>query len=158
MPTMAKQSVYVLDTYHDAALSILRESPSINLIYRDDPKIKDWQSEADGLMVRSETRVTAAELKDAKKLKVVVKQGVGVDNIDVEAAKQQGIAVCNTPALNSEAVAESRLQWRCPWRGGSVSWIAGSGLVRRSCDPLLSDRVCSRRRSELWAWGISAAL
>lgn len=103
---MARSSVYVVDPYHDSALSVLRSASSVNLIYKDDPKVQDWRSEADGLMVRSETRVTAADLKEAKKLKVIVKQGVGVDNIDTEAAKQYGIAVCNTPALNSEAVAE----------------------------------------------------
>lgn len=106
---MAKQSVYVVDAYHESALSLLQSSPSINLVYKDDPKVKDWQSEADGLMVRSDTRIAAADLKAAKKLKVVVKQGVGVDNVDTEAAKQHGIAVCNTPALNSETVAELTL-------------------------------------------------
>lgn len=103
---MAKHSVYVIDPYHDSALSVLRSNPSINLIYKDDQNITSWRTEANGVMVRSETRITAADLKEAKKLKVIVKQGVGVDNIDVEAAKSCGIAVCNTPALNSEAVAE----------------------------------------------------
>lgn len=107
MANTHKKAVYVVDPYHDSALDVFRDAASsIDLISADNSKVKDWRSEADGLMVRSATRVTAADLKDAKKLKVIVKQGVGVDNIDVEAAKQHGIAVCNTPALNSEAVAE----------------------------------------------------
>ena len=57
-------------------------------------------------MIRSETRVAAADIAQAKKLKLVVKQGVGVDNIDLDAAKEHGTIVCNTPALNSESVAE----------------------------------------------------
>lgn len=106
---MARHSVYVVDPYHESALSLLRDAQSIDLIYKDDPKVKDWRANAEGLMVRSETRVTAEDLKAVAKLKVIVKQGVGVDNIDTEAAKQRGIAVCNTPALNSEAVAELTL-------------------------------------------------
>lgn len=106
---MAKQSVYVIDPYHDSALTVLRDASNIDLVYNDEPQAQAWRDEADGLMVRSETRVTAADLEASKKLKVIVKQGVGVDNIDVEAAKQRGIAVCNTPALNSEAVAELTL-------------------------------------------------
>jgi len=45
----------------------------------------------------------------AKKLRVISKQGVGLDNIDLEAAKAHGIAVCRTPGVNSEAVAEMAL-------------------------------------------------
>ncbi len=58
------------------------------------------------LIVRSRTKVTAELLKAGKNLKVVGRAGVGVDNIDVAAAKQQGIAVVNTPVSTSVAVAE----------------------------------------------------
>ncbi len=60
----------------------------------------------DALIVRSRTKVTADLLKAGKGLKVVGRAGVGVDNIDVAAAKQQGIAVVNTPVSTSVAVAE----------------------------------------------------
>ena len=52
----------------------------------------------DGLIVRSSVTVTKAVLEAADKLKVVGRAGVGVDNIDVEAASRQGIVVMNTPA------------------------------------------------------------
>jgi D-3-phosphoglycerate dehydrogenase len=58
------------------------------------------------LIVRSRTKVTADLLKAGKNLKVVGRAGVGVDNIDVAAAKQQGVAVVNTPVSTSVAVAE----------------------------------------------------
>lgn len=103
---MAKEFVFVLDPYHQDALKKLEEAPGVDYIYRDDPNSQNWRDEATAIMIRSETRVTAADLEKVKKLKVVVKQGVGVDNIDLEAAKQHGIIVCNTPALNSESVAE----------------------------------------------------
>ena len=60
-------------------------------------------------MIRSETRISPADFTQAKKLKVIVKQGVGVDNIDLSSAKEHGVIVCNTPALNSESVAELTL-------------------------------------------------
>lgn len=103
---MAKDTVFVLDPYYQDALDKLAESPKVDYIYRDDPRACNWREEASAIMIRSETRVTEADLAQAKKLKVVVKQGVGVDNIDLEGAKKHGIVVCNTPALNSEGVAE----------------------------------------------------
>ena len=103
---MSKDVVFVLDPYHQDALQKLDESPNVDYIYRDDPRSSNWREEAIAIMIRSETRVAATDLAQAKKLKVVVKQGVGVDNIDLEAAKQHGVIVCNTPALNSESVAE----------------------------------------------------
>ncbi|PHH78316.1 hypothetical protein CDD80_7071 [Ophiocordyceps camponoti-rufipedis] len=59
-----------------------------------------------GLIVRSETKVTAAVLRAGRKLKVVARAGVGVDNIDVAAATGQGIIVVNSPAGNIVAAAE----------------------------------------------------
>ena len=58
------------------------------------------------LIVRSETRVTAAILSAAAQLKIVGRAGVGVDNIDVEAATRQGIMVVNSPTGNIIAAAE----------------------------------------------------
>jgi D-3-phosphoglycerate dehydrogenase len=59
-----------------------------------------------GLIVRSRTKVTAELLKAASNLKVVGRAGVGVDNIDLAAAKQAGVVVVNTPVSTSVAVAE----------------------------------------------------
>ncbi|TMC23227.1 MAG: hypothetical protein E6J34_03555 [Chloroflexi bacterium] len=58
------------------------------------------------LLVRSETRVTSDILASATQLKVVGRAGVGVDNIDTEAAKRHGILVVNSPTGNSIAAAE----------------------------------------------------
>ncbi|RMZ91567.1 hypothetical protein DV736_g1219, partial [Chaetothyriales sp. CBS 134916] len=60
----------------------------------------------DALLVRSETKVTADVLKAAKKLKVVARAGVGVDNVDVPAATKLGIVVVNSPSGNIQAAAE----------------------------------------------------
>jgi D-3-phosphoglycerate dehydrogenase len=64
---------------------------------------------ADGLIVRSATRVTAELLELATKLRVVGRAGVGVDNIDVEAATHRGVLVMNTPGGNAVSVAEHTL-------------------------------------------------
>ncbi len=66
-------------------------------------------AEVDGLIVRSRTKVTAELLAKAARLKVVGRAGVGVDNIDLEAVRQHGAAVVNTPVSTSVAVAELTL-------------------------------------------------
>jgi D-3-phosphoglycerate dehydrogenase len=63
----------------------------------------------DGLIVRSRTDVTAKLISTGKKLKVIGRAGVGVDNINLRAAKKQGIAVVNTPKSTVLAVAEHTL-------------------------------------------------
>jgi len=60
----------------------------------------------EGLIVRSRTEVTADLLKAATELKVVGRAGVGVDNIDLAAAREHQVAVVNTPTSTSVAVAE----------------------------------------------------
>ncbi len=60
----------------------------------------------EGLMVRSETKVTAEVVKAAKSLKVIARAGIGVDNIDLAAATGAGIAVVNAPLGNTVAAAE----------------------------------------------------
>ncbi|TQS33701.1 hypothetical protein Golomagni_05943, partial [Golovinomyces magnicellulatus] len=62
-----------------------------------------------GLIVRSETKVTADVFKAGKKLRVVARAGVGVDNIDVPAATNQGVIVINSPAGNIVAAAEQTI-------------------------------------------------
>jgi D-3-phosphoglycerate dehydrogenase len=60
----------------------------------------------DALVVRSETRVTAAAFQAAERLRVVARAGVGVDNIDVDAATRRGVVVVNSPTGNIAAAAE----------------------------------------------------
>ena len=61
---------------------------------------------ADGLVVRSATKVTRALLDHAEKLRVVGRAGVGVDNVDMDAATHRGVLVMNTPGGNAVSVAE----------------------------------------------------
>ena len=98
--------IYVLDAFHLSGVELAEKQAEV--IRWDDPSAKNWHEDADGLMVRGK-KVAAEDMARAKKLRVISKQGVGLDNIDLEAAKAHGIAVCRTPGVNSEAVAEMAL-------------------------------------------------
>lgn len=63
-------------------------------------------SDYDALVVRSRTKVTKEIIDAGKRLKVIGRAGVGLDNINLEAAKERGISVVNTPEAPSDAVAE----------------------------------------------------
>lgn len=67
--------------------------------------------EYDAIVVRSRTKVRKPVIDAAKKLKVIVRGGVGVDNIDVEYAQARGIRIMNTPAASTASVAELTLAY-----------------------------------------------
>jgi D-3-phosphoglycerate dehydrogenase len=70
------------------------------------PEVREALKTADGIIIRSGTTLTAELLKDQPRLKVIVRAGVGVDNIDLAAATREGIVVMNTPAGNTTSTAE----------------------------------------------------
>ncbi|NOZ75663.1 MAG: hypothetical protein GXO90_09905 [FCB group bacterium] len=70
------------------------------------PEYEAARSQASGWIVRSGTRLTEKELENAPALKVIGRAGVGVDNVDLEAATRRGIPVMNTPDVNTTSVAE----------------------------------------------------
>ena len=98
--------IYILDQF--VSLGVDFAARHAEVVRWDDPRVKYWHEDADGLMVRS-APLTAEDFAKAKKLRVVAKQGVGVNTIDLTAAKARGVIVCNTPGVNSEAVAEMGL-------------------------------------------------
>ena len=67
---------------------------------------KDCLSKADVVLIRSKTKVTKEYIDSAPNLKLVIRGGVGLDNVDLEYAKEKGIIVRNTPAASSVSVAE----------------------------------------------------
>ncbi len=98
--------IYILDAFHPAGVDHAAQHAEV--IRWDDPRAKNWHEDAEGLMVRVHP-IGAADMARAKKLRVISKQGVGLDNIDLVAAKARGITVCRTPGVNKEAVAEMAL-------------------------------------------------
>jgi D-3-phosphoglycerate dehydrogenase len=97
------KKIYVLDAFHPAGIEWL--SSRAEVIPHKDPRGEHWHEDADGIMVRMRP-VTAQDFQQARRLKAVVKQGVGVNTIDLDAARAHGIVVANTPGINSETVAE----------------------------------------------------
>lgn len=103
--------VLVTDSLSAAGLKILSETPGIEVDNRGSQKmttdeLREALSNADGVIVRSGYKLTPEVLKDQKRLKAVVRAGVGVDNIDLPAATREGIVVMNTPAGNTISTAE----------------------------------------------------
>jgi D-3-phosphoglycerate dehydrogenase / 2-oxoglutarate reductase len=97
--------IIVADKISERGFALLREAGWEVVTPAAGTLVKEI-STADGLVVRSATKVTAELLDAAPKLRVVGRAGVGVDNIDVEAATHRGILVMNTPGGNAVSVAE----------------------------------------------------
>jgi D-3-phosphoglycerate dehydrogenase len=95
-----------------ATVSVFAAEPGWEVITHD--KLPDEQSgglaaalkDADALVVRSAVQVDDALMEHAPKLRVIGRAGVGVDNVDADAATRRGIVVMNTPGANAVAVAE----------------------------------------------------
>jgi D-3-phosphoglycerate dehydrogenase len=84
-----------------------REGFEVVEAYGSSPEqILELAKDADAIAVRSDTKITAEVIAAAKNLKVVGRAGVGVDNIDIEAATDRGVIVMNTPTGNTIATAE----------------------------------------------------
>src|SRR6266403_1035431 len=102
--------IVVAEKISASAVDLLRE-PRWTVITHDqlEGKLTSHLETADALIVRSAVQVDAALLEHAPKLRVVGRAGVGVDNVDLDAATRKGIAVMNTPGANAVAVAELTL-------------------------------------------------
>ncbi|MGA9811700.1 MAG: phosphoglycerate dehydrogenase [Terriglobales bacterium] len=102
--------VVVAEKISSSAIDLLRE-PRWTIVTPDqvEGKLAAHLQSADALIVRSAVQVDADLLEHARKLRVIGRAGVGVDNIDLDAATRKGIAVMNTPGANAIAVAEHAL-------------------------------------------------
>ena len=101
--------VLVSDSVAAEAIEKLKAIEGIEVDYAPDLKpdaLKPHLADAEGLVVRSSTKVTAGLIAAAPRLRVVVRAGVGVDNVDVAAASRRGIIVLNTPGGNTLSTAE----------------------------------------------------
>lgn len=104
---MSRPRVVVTEPLHAEALAWLRERCDVvEVQFEDGPALREAIADADGLVVRTYTRVDETLLGLAPNLKVVGRAGVGVDNIDVEACRRRGVRVVNTPEANTTAVVE----------------------------------------------------
>jgi len=101
--------ILVADKVSPKGVEYLRQQPGLSVVeaYGSTPEqILGLVGDVHAIIVRSETKITAEVIAAAPLLKVVGRAGVGVDNVDVEAATDRGVIVMNTPSGNTIATAE----------------------------------------------------
>lgn len=98
--------VIVADKISERGVQMLKEQSGWNVVLTTKDNLNAEMADADALIVRSATKVTTELLELAPKLRAVGRAGVGVDNIDLEAATKRGVLVMSTPGGNAVSVAE----------------------------------------------------
>jgi D-3-phosphoglycerate dehydrogenase len=97
--------IVVADKISERGIALLRET-GWEVLTPTAAALPGELANADGLVIRSATKANAALIEKAGRLRVIGRAGVGVDNVDVEAATRRGILVMNTPGGNAVSVAE----------------------------------------------------
>lgn len=119
MSSSAKPVVLVTEGSDPTPLNWLKERAEVIEASADHPKFDQQLARAEGLLVRTYTRVNDALLSKSPRLRVVGRGGVGLDNIDVPACRARGIEVVYTPDANTLAVGDfvfgTLLQLLRPW-------------------------------------------
>lgn len=104
---MPNYKILITDGLDGRGQSILRGAADVDYHDRLTPDdLLNVIADYEALIVRGQTKITAAVLDAASRLRVIGRAGVGVDNIDLEAAKKQNITVVNAPTSTTIAVAE----------------------------------------------------
>jgi len=101
--------VLICDGLHRQGVKIFQKAKNVEVEVRDtiEPQeLLELIPKCEGIVVRSRTKIDGRILKKASRLRVIGRAGIGVDNIDIEAATQQGVLVMNTPGANAVAAAE----------------------------------------------------
>jgi len=101
--------ILITDSLAEAGIKILEKEKKFNVVVKtklSPDELKKEIKDADALIIRSGTKATAEVIKAADKLKVIGRAGVGLDNVDVEAASKKGIIAMNTPSGNTISTAE----------------------------------------------------
>lgn len=99
--------VLVTESLSERGLEVLREDFDVDV--SEDLATGDLKSAVapyDALVVRSQTKVTSAVIEAAENLKVIARAGIGIDNVDVDAATRRGVMVLNAPQSNIVSAAE----------------------------------------------------
>lgn len=104
--------VLVADKISEEGLKILRQAGDIEVVIKtglDEEGLAAAVKDSEALLIRSGVKVTRKVIESAEKLVLVGRAGVGVDNVDLDAATERGIVVMNTPSGNTIAAAEHTL-------------------------------------------------
>jgi D-3-phosphoglycerate dehydrogenase len=107
-PRLSHTRVVIAEPFSETGIDVLRAAgiEVVSMVGQSPGTLHAALADADGLIVRSETKVDRALLSFGPKLSVVARAGVGVDAIDVAAATDAGIVVLNTPGANTLAATE----------------------------------------------------
>jgi len=107
MGGMRRMKVLVAEKIGDSGIELLKKEFSVDVITGMTPdELIATIPAYDALIVRSATKVTRAVIEAGRNLKIIGRAGVGVDNIDVTAATERGVIVCNAPTSNIVSAAE----------------------------------------------------
>lgn len=101
--------VLITDGLHKAGMKILEDAANVEPVVNSElspEQLKEELQQVDGIIVRGKTKLRAEILEGQQRLKVIVRAGVGTDNIDSDAATKAGILVMNTPTGNTTSTAE----------------------------------------------------
>jgi D-3-phosphoglycerate dehydrogenase len=102
--------IIICDPVSPKGIALLQQRPEFQVVVLpkrlSEAELLPIVADATALVVRSETKVTKKIIEAAKQLRVVGRAGVGVDNVDIEAATQHGVVVMNTPGGNTVTTAE----------------------------------------------------
>ena len=98
-------NVFVRAAIHPDAVALLRADSRIRTVTWDAPESNAWIEEADAVVIRG-IDISGDEIRRCRRLKVIGRHGAGVDSVDIEAARERGVKVINTPYENSRSVAE----------------------------------------------------
>src|SRR5436309_4440458 len=102
-------NILIAEPLAAAGVELFRAQSGWNTIVSNPKEYAEHLAEADALLVRSAVQVNRAVLEKAPKLRVIGRAGVGVDNVDLDAATDAGVLVMNTPGGNAISVAEHTL-------------------------------------------------
>jgi len=102
-----KNRILAASKIHESALKKAKEFAEVDVkLDPSEDELVRIIGDYDAIMVRSKPTVTRRVIEAAKKLKVIGRAGVGLDNVDVDAARQRGVVVVNSPEASSISVAE----------------------------------------------------
>src|ERR1051325_9080950 len=102
-------NILIAEPVAPAGIELFQSQAGWNTIVSNPKEYARHLAEADALLVRSAVQVTREVLEKAPRLRVIGRAGVGVDNVDLEAATAAGVLVMNTPGGNAISVAEHTL-------------------------------------------------
>jgi len=109
---MAMTRILIADSLDKEAIEQLKQVPGFEVVVKTgltEPELVSLIPDFEVVVVRSATKITRPVIEAGKNLKLIIRAGIGLDNIDTAAAREKGVEVANTPAATSISVAEHTL-------------------------------------------------